>query len=221
MAWSRSVNHAQIGLSETGVAASDYPLLFMKDNETGRFRLVALFGFRPDTNFFLINGHWQATYLPLKSLGAPFHLAGPESTLCIDEASDLVSTDTGTALFTENGVETEDLSRIRSTFNKLKSDLDAADNFVAELAALKLIRPLSITLEFGDDASELLEGLYSISPPRLKLLDDAAISDLHHRDFLDKAHIIINSLGQMNRILQLSHFHYDRTVTDLGIEMDP
>jgi hypothetical protein len=220
MTWSRRLNHAQIGLSETGVAASDYPLLFMKDSESGRFRLIALFGLRPDANFFVVGDQWQATYLPLQAMGAPFHLAGPEKALCIDEASDLVSTDSGIALFSEDSDETAELSRIQSMFDYLRSDLDVADDFVTALMALGLIRPLSITLEFGDGASEQVEGLYSISPPRLGALDDAAIIDLHRRTYLDKIHIIINSLGQLNRIQQLSQFHIDRKITRLLPEMD-
>ncbi len=220
MTWSRQLNHAHIGLSETGVAASDYPLLFMKDSESGRFRLVALFGLGPDTNFFIVNDQWQATYLPLKAMGAPFHLAGPEKALCIDEASDLVSTDTGIALFSEDGDETAELSRIQSMFDYMRSDLDAADDFVAALVGLGLIRPLSITLEFGEGASEHIEGLYSISPPRLGALDDAAIVDLHRSNFLDKIHIIINSLSQLSRIKQLSQFHINRKITNSLNEMD-
>ncbi len=220
MAWSRQMNHAHIGLSEAGVAASDYPLLFMKDSESGRFRLVALFGLKPDANFFVVSDQWQATYLPLKAAGAPFHLAGPEKALCIDEASNLVSTDTGIALFSAEGGETAELLRIQSMFDYLRSDLDAADDFVAALVSLGLIRPLSITLEFGEGASEQIEGLYSISPPRLGILDDAAIVDLHRSNFSDKIHIIINSLGQLNRIQQLSQFHIDRKITHLLTEMD-
>ena len=111
------LNHAQIGLSETGVAASDYPLLFMKDVESGHFRLVALFGLRPDANCFLINDQWQATYLPLAVLGLPFRLGGSDQSLCIDEESDLVSTDTGSALYSGDGNETAELLRIRSMFD--------------------------------------------------------------------------------------------------------
>ena len=220
MAWSRRLNHTQIGLSETGVAASDYPLLFMKDRESGRFRLVALFGLGPDANFFVVGGQWQATYLPLNAMGAPFHLAGPEKALCIDEASDLVSTDSGIALFSKVGQETAELFRIQSMLDYLRCDLDAADDFVATLLTLGLIRPLSITLEFSEGESDHIEGLYSISPPGLGALDDAAILELHRRGFLDKVHIIINSLGQLNRIQQLSQFHIDRKITRLLTEMD-
>lgn len=220
MAWSRRLNHAQIGLSEAGVAASDYPLVFMKDDESGHFRLVALFSLRPNLNFFVVNDQWQATYLPLNVLAAPFHLAGPEKALCIDEGSDLVSTDTGTALFSEDGAETAELLRFRSMLDFLRSDLGAADEFVTTFMTLGLIRPLSVTLQFGESADEQVEGLYSVSPPRLMALDDAVVLELHRRSFLDKAYVIINSLVQLNRIQQLSQFHADRKITRLLTEME-
>ena len=221
MMLSRQLNHAQIGLSETGVAASDYPLLLMKDGESGRFRLVALFGLKPDANSFVVNDQWQATYVPLAILGAPFHLGGPEKSLCIDEGSDFVSTDTGAALYSDDGVETAELSRIRAMFDYLRQDLDAADDFVAALVALNLVRPLSITLQFGRADDEAVEGLYSLSLPRLAVLEDPAIVDLHRRGWLDKIYIMLNSLNQMNRIQQLSNVHLDQKITRLITEMNP
>jgi SapC len=219
MMLSRQLNHAQIGLSETSVAASDYPLLLMKDGESGRFRLVALFGLKPDTNSFLVNDQWQATYLPLAIVGAPFHLGGPEKSLCIDEGSDLVSTDAGAALYSGDGAETAELSRVRAMFDYLRQDLDAANDFVAALVALDLVRPLSITLEFSQGDYEAVEGLYSLSPPRLAALEDATIVNLHRRDWLNKACIMINSLNQMNRIQQLHNLHFDKKITRLISEM--
>ena len=220
MTSSRCLNHAQIGLSETGVAASDYPLLFMKDIESGRFRLVALFGLRPNANLFVVSNQWQATYLPLAVLGAPFHLGGPERSLCIDESSGLVTTDTGAALFSDNGGETVELSRVRSMFEYFRNDLDAANVFTAALVDLNLIRPLSVNLDFARGDSELVEGLYSISPPKLLALKDSAILDLHRSNFLGKIYIIINSLNQINRIQQLSNLRSDQTITRLITEMD-
>ena len=221
MMLSRQLNHAQIGLSETGVAASDYPLLLMKDGESGRFRLVALFGLKPDANSFVVNDQWQATYMPLAILGAPFHLGGPEKSLCIDEGSDLVSTDTGAALYSDDGAETAELLRVRAMFDYLRQDLDAANKYVTELVALDLVRPLSITLEFGQGENEAVEGLYSLSPPRLAALEDAAIVNLHRRGWLDKIYIMINSLNQMNRIQQLYNLHLDNKITRLTTEMNP
>lgn len=207
MASARALNHARIGLSETGVAASDYPLLFMKDGESGHFRLVALFGTKTDVNFFVINDQWQATYLPASVLGLPFHLAGAERLLCIDEDSDLVTTDVGAPLYSADGEETADLSQIRVKFDHLRDDLAAADEFAAMLAGMNLIRPLPVILEFDDGASDMVTGLYSISQERLAAMDDAAIIDLHRRHYLDKMHIIINSLAQIYRLQQLYPFH--------------
>lgn len=216
---SRRLNHAQIGLSETGIAASDYPLLFMKDIESGRFRLVALFGLKTDTSFFVVDDQWQATYLPLALLSAPFYLGGPERSLCIDESSDLVTTDTGAALFSDDGSETGELLRVRAMLEYLREDIDAATFFTSKLVDLGLIQPLSVTLEFDRKDDELVDGLYSISPHKLLSLADSAILDLHRQNFLDKIHIIINSLSQINRIQQLSNLHLDQAITKLTTQM--
>jgi SapC len=213
------MNHAQIGLSEAGVAASDFPLLFMKDSDSGLFRLIALFSLKPDTNFFVVNDQWQTTYLPLSLLGAPFYLSGPGQALCIDEGSGLVTTDTGGALFSADGEETEKLSGIRAMFDYLRSDLSAANDFATMLVDLDLVRPLHVTMEFHDGQTEVVEGLYSISPLKLDTLEDATILDLYRRHFLDKISIIINSLGQVNRIQQLSNLQSERKIVRLETVM--
>lgn len=214
------MNHVQIGLHETGVAAADYPLLFMKDIESGQFRLVALFGLRPAENLFLVNNQWQATYLPLAVLGAPFYLVGQERSLCIDENSDLVTTDTGAALYSSDGGETGELSRVRSMLEYLRDDLDASNAFISVIVDQSLIRPLSVTVHFGCGDSEHVEGLYSINPSSLLSLDDTVISDLHRRKFLDKIYIIINSLSQVNRIHQLFNLRSEQKISRLVTEMD-
>ena len=68
------LNHAVIGLDEVALAAADFPLVMMKDADTGRFHLAALFGFERDRNLFVLNRHWHATYLPETVMRYPFLL---------------------------------------------------------------------------------------------------------------------------------------------------
>ncbi len=220
MASARHLNHAQIGLSEIGVAATDYPLLFMKDIDSGHFRLIALFGLKPGTSLFAVNGGWQATYLPLTVLAAPFYDAGPDQVLCIDEESNLISTDFGAALFSDDGSDTPELARIRAMLDYRRGDLNAANVFVAFLVSLDLIRPLSVTLVFENGDEESIDGLYSIHPTKVKALDDPAIIDLQRREFLDKIHIVINAMAQINRIQQLHNMQSPQKLIHFITEME-
>lgn len=214
------LNHAKIGLGEISAAAADYPLMFLKDADSGQLQLVTLFGLRPNANSYVIEDRWQATYLPLAILAAPFSLAGPERTLCINELSSQVTTDTGEALFMEDGSEAPALAKIRSMLDYLDGDLTAANGLVTALLSLDLVRPISITAQFGSGKEELIEGLYTISPPNLRAIAVASLLDLHRRDMLAPVYTIIQSLAQMNRIQQLHNLESDRPISALKMEME-
>jgi hypothetical protein len=217
---SLGLNHVKIGLGEISAAAADYPIIFLKDADTGQLQLAALFGLAPQTNSFVIDERWQATYLPLAIVAAPFCRAGPERTLCINELSHQVTTDTGEALFLADGSEAPALANIRAMLDYLDGDLGAADGFVAAMLGINLIRPILITTQFGTGEEELIDGLYTISPPHLRALHASALLDLHGRDLLAPAYTIIQSLAQMNRIQQLHNLESDRPITGLKMEME-
>ena len=40
----------------------------MKHADTGRFNVVALYGFTPGQNLYVTGSHWHATYIPQNSL---------------------------------------------------------------------------------------------------------------------------------------------------------
>lgn len=196
-------NHAAIGLDEVGPAAADYPLLFLKDADSGRLRLVALFGIAPGQNTYVFNDMWQAAYLPVAISAAPFRLAGPDQSLCIDENSPRVTTDTGDALFLDDGGESDTLVQIRLALDRLKEGQKAADGLIDTLLVLDLLRPLMVTAQFVSGVEQEIQGLYSISPQILSRIEPAALLDLHTRDQLPAIYAIIQSLNQFNRIRQL------------------
>jgi SapC len=214
-----AVNHVKLGLHEITDAAADYPLVFMKDVDSGQFRLTALFGLTQGTNTFLDGDFWQAVYLPQEVLTAPFRIAGSDRTLCINEASALVTTDTGDALFEKDGNEAPALLRIRNMLDKLEQGRADADLLIAALLPLGLIRPVSLTVHLESGPSELVQGLYSISPPQLRAAVPDVLLDLHARDFLGPVYTIIQSMTQFNRIRQLHNLRSDRPIASFELVM--
>lgn len=212
-------NHAAIGLDEVGPAAADYPLLFLKDADSGRLRLAAMFGMAPGQNTYVFNDMWQAVYLPAAISAAPFCLAGPQHCLCIDEASPRVTTDAGDALFREDGSESATLERIRSALDRLAEGQKAADGLIDALLALDLLRPLIVTAHFISGAEQEIQGLYSISPQLLSRIAPAALLDLHARDHLPAIYAIIQSLNQFNRIRQLHNLGTEPEISAFQMTM--
>ena len=213
-------NHVTLGLHEITDAAADYPLVFMKDNNNGQFRLTALFGLSPGINAYLDGDFWQAVYLPQEVLTAPFRIAGQDQALCINEASALVTTDAGDAQFDDDGNETPALLRIRIMLGKLEQGRTDADALIAALLPLGLVRPVSVTVHLVSEPPELVQGLYSISPLQLKAAPPDVLLDLHAHDFLGPIYTIIQSMTQFNRIRQLHNLRSEGQIASFELVME-
>lgn len=213
-------NHLRPGLDEIAEAAADYPLAFLKDADTGQFRLVILLGLAPGTNVYLDGDFWQAVYLPQEVVAAPFCLAGPEKMLCVNEYSALISTTSGDPLFGQDGSEAAGLAHTRAMLLALDRGRAAADRMVAVLLELGLIRPLSLSIQFDSGPSEAVRGIYTISPPRLQAIKPADLVDLHSSDYLAPTFAIMQSLTQLNRVRQLHNLHSARKISALEMVME-
>ncbi len=199
-------NHAVLGLSEIAQAAADYPVLLIKDGETGAFSIAALFGFAPGQNAFVMQGGWHATWVPGTMLRYPFYRdeAAPHG-LAIDEACGLLGREGGEVLFS-GGVPTSFTLRIAETIAALVEDIAAAQALARMLASHALVRPLMLVLTGADGHENQIDGLYGISQQALDALDDEAVVALHRAGALRAANVMAASLGQMERVRQL-HDH--------------
>ncbi len=199
-------NHAVLGASEIMLAPADFPVVLMKDGETGAFSVVALFGFAPGQNRYVINGGWHATWVPGAMLRYPFYRdeTAPHG-LAIDEDCSLLGAAGGEALFSD-GQPTRFTKQIAETIAALVDDIAAAQTLARSLAASAVVRPLTVILTDAGGHENQIDGLYGISQAALDELDDRAVLALHRSGALRAAHAMAASLGQMERVRQL-HDH--------------
>jgi hypothetical protein len=224
MAHAERQNHARLGLSEVGVAATDYPLFLMKHAQTGRFTLCALFALEGERSWYMLSGGWQATYLPEALLRHPFFLAPPEDTdavlgLAVEESSPRLHDREGDALFGADGQPTATATRVADKLSRHRDDLDAAAAFTAALAAEAVIRPLSLRLRFADGRENQVEGLYGIGADALAGLPDAAVLRLHRAGHLQAAHVMMASANQLYRLQQLHNAGAGTALTELAFAL--
>lgn len=199
-------NHAVLGLSEIAQAANDYPVVLIKDGETGAFSMAALFGFAPGQNAFVVDGGWRATWVPGTMLRYPFYRdeAAPHG-LAVDEDCALLGLAGGEALFS-GGEPTGFTLRIAEIIGALVEDIVAAQAMARTLVSHALVRPLTLVLTGADGHENQIDGLYGISQQALDELDDEAVVALHRAGALRAANVMAASLGQMERVRQL-HDH--------------
>ena len=172
-----------------------YPIFFTKSTETGQFEPAALLGFERHENLFLMDGRWDAAYVPLQIQRQPFSLIprrgdGAEGKqAALDVALDLdsphIQTQEGERLFLDDGQPSKFLQSITSVLSALVSGSTEAYAFTGRLAELDLIEPVQIDIEFVDGSETKLQGLYWIAAAALKALPAPQLAELRDREFLE------------------------------------
>ena len=174
----------QIGRSEIALAAADMPLFLVKDEQTGRFNLVALFGLTEARNLFWRDGRMCATYLPRAASLAAFRLdPGGAGGLALDETSPAVG-DRGEPLFAPDRSPAPLLETVRAALESVIADVAAAQALVDDYATHRLVRPVSLVLRHQDGHEHAVTGLYALDEEALASLDDATVVAMHRADRL-------------------------------------
>lgn len=202
----RPMGHVQITCAEIAAAACDFPLAFLKDDQSGQFRLVALLGLDGKRNLYVSEQGWHATHLPASIARQPFAWSQAEDgtlTLALDPDHPRAQDPEGLPLYAAPGQESAFLRERRDALAAMLDNAHVTQAFTAALVENALIRPFLIELTFADKRQERIEGLYTISAAGLAALPDDAALSLYRRGYLGHAWGILQSAGQFNRLHQL------------------
>lgn len=185
--------------------ASQFPIIFVKDQETGQFRVVAMLGLEPGENLFFKDGKWDATYLPANYRAYPFSLAamdqeGKNIAVCIDVESDLVSKDEGQALFDEDGEQSAFLKGASDFVTTLVQQNEVTRHFVNYLVEKELLAPQSLTVSSADGKKHDLNGIYRIDEKKFNELSDEDFLELRKRGYLVPIYAHFSSTMQINSL---------------------
>jgi hypothetical protein len=80
----------------------------------------------------------------------------------------------------------------------------ATQRFINKLIELKLLDPIVLRVQYTSGQQRNINGMQSISEKRLHELSDEQILELHKAGFLGAIYAILLSLGQLNRLVQMS-----------------
>jgi hypothetical protein len=85
--------------------------------------------------------------------------------------------------------------------------------FIREVAALKLIEPVDVQLNFTGGERITLEGLYTVSLDRIRALDDVSALSLLRSGYLQLAYTMNASLKQIPIFAHLRNQAFRRMAT--------
>ena len=181
-----------------------YPIVFRK-NANGALQPIAVLGFQEGRNLFLDGERWDATYVPLAIERQPFLIGkggDDDLTVHIDLDSPRVGSETGVALFREEGGNTEYLDRVASVLLALHDGLERVPAFVDALLALELLESFVLDVELDDGSANRLAGFYAINEDRLRALDAAALGGLHAAGHLEPVFMAVASVANFRGLIE-------------------
>jgi len=205
-AHTKDAHLAAASLREYAQLASCMPIVFVQDPKTKVTHSVAMLGTEQGVNMFMQSGKWSAHNVPLNIQRYPFDVRpdGDKLGVYIDENSALVGTEEGELLFTEAGEPSPFLQNRQQLLSDLANSEMATQRFIAKLVELDLLDAITLRVQYASGQQRNINGMKCISEKRLHALGDDKILELHKAGFLGAIYAVMMSLGQLNRLVQLS-----------------
>lgn len=188
----------QISLPEVEAAASCCPVLLAKSPKTGRFAIVALFGFAPDEVLVEGAGTGNAAFLPLDLQRQGFFAS--DDNIAVDLAHPRFAPGGTIPLFDAMGGPTDEMRLVQRAIGTLMGNAARTEKFIADIVEARLVEPVDISLKFDDGQTVALNGLYTVSGDALTDLDDNRIIRLYRDGSLSAALAIRASLRQIGQL---------------------
>ncbi|MBU2917236.1 SapC family protein [Psychrosphaera sp. F3M07] len=192
-----------------------YPIFFTKDENTGRFFSVALFGFQQNENLFIKDNRWSVPYIPLTHARTPF-LIGEQAlmedgiekhqrVLFLDEDHPRVNTEQGEPLFLEFGANAPYLESMADMMEVLHHGIEDHNAFIDMLVELELLESFTLDVELNDRSQHQMLGFYTINEDKLAALSSEVIAKLHQNGHLQAIYMTLASQSNVTRLIQLKN----------------
>lgn len=203
-AHAKDTHLAAASIREYAQIASCMPIIFIKDPKSETTHSIAMLGIEQGVNLFMPEGKWTGHVVPLNIQRYPFDVRpdGDKLGVFIDENSDLVGKE-GEPLFTD-GNPSPFLDNRQKLLSDLANSEMATRNFVTKIEELDLLDSVVIRVQYANGQQRNINGMQTISEKRLQALDADTVAGLHQSGFLGAIYAVLMSLGQLNRLVQLT-----------------
>ena len=191
-------------VSEFRKAAIQYPIVFAKHPETGRFDPYVLNGLALKENLFWSGTELDVAYVPLNVRRQPFYV-GTGNALCIDLDNPSIDASGKQTLVNPDGSDSAYLKEILSILGELVTGKERTEQFIATALSLELLAPIVLDIVLDDKTPLQLTGLYGIDEDRFRQLDAQDIARLWKLGYLDLIYSVLNASGQIVNLIRLKN----------------
>ena len=185
-------------------AATQYPIVFAKHSETGKFSSYVLNGLGLNENLFWTGTELDVTYVPMNVRRQPFYV-GSNNALCIDLDSPCVDTSGTKSIVETDGSDSAYLKEMLSVLRDLMTGREATEAFIANLLSLDLLAPILLDIRLDDGMPLRLEGLYGLDEEHLRQLEERSFLQLRQTGHLDLIYAVLMASGQIFRLIRLKN----------------
>lgn len=205
-AYAANTHLAAATIREFAQLSGSMPLVFIEDPNTKNVHTVAMLGLEQGTNLFFAENKWQGPHVPLNIQRYPFDIRpdGDKLGVFIDENSSQLM-ESGQPLFNESGEPTEYLQNRQQFLAELANSEVQNQRFIKLLQEHKLLEEIQLRVNYSSNQSRNVTGILSINEKRLLELDDDKVLAMHKAGYLGAAYSMMLSLGQLNRLVELSN----------------
>jgi hypothetical protein len=194
--------------SEFRKAATQYPIVFAKNPETGRFAPYVLNGLEPEENLFWSGTKLDVAYVPLNIRRRPFFVGTGDTSsganvLCIDIESSCLTASGQKSIVDADGSDSSYLKEILSIVGQLVDGQKQTSSFINTALSLDLLCPIVLDIVLEDGKPLHVEGLYSIDEDRFRSLDKDKVARLWNEGLMDLIYSVIISTGQIFNLIRL------------------
>lgn len=210
-----------VTMRELAGAASAMPVIFIKSPQTNDYHFAAITGIEPEQNLFRQDEKWMINYVPWNLQRFPFDMRGSleKVNVYFDENSDLVGAEEGHALFDEEGKITPFFDNVQKLLGALAESEVTGRKLIQLLVEYDLLHPILIHVTYATGEQKNLVGMHAINEEKLNSLDDESILSLMRSGGLGVIYTLIQSIYQLNRLVELSATT-DKPVINLQVIRD-
>ena len=193
--------------SEFRKAAIQYPIVFVKSPETGRFAPYILNGLDVEENLFWSGTELEVAYVPLNVRRLPFYVGtdAASSVLCVDLDSPCVDSAGKKAIIDPDGADSAYLKEILSILGELVAEKERTEQFIAAALSLDLLAPIMLDITLDDRTPLRLSGLYGLDEERFRQLNEREIAGLWTAGQLDLVYSVLIATGQIFNLIRLKN----------------
>lgn len=196
-----------LGVGECVIASADFPIVFVKDHNTGQMRLTALVGLKPGESVFYSDEGWSATYVPLSIRPSVIALSPSPSdeekfVVALDIESPFLGTTDGHALFSPEGEKTEYLQYQIDLAQDRHAQSSITETFIADLIDSDLLRANTLTIQPKGGSTHELSGFYVIDEKVMDDLPNEEFQSLRAKGFLANIYAIRASMYRLDNLLR-------------------